>query len=411
MFRFLHAADVHLDSPLRGLDRYEGAPVAEVRAATRRAFGALVETAIAERVAFVVLAGDLYDGDWRDYGTGMFFAAECTKLRDAGIAVFLAAGNHDAESVLTKHLPRADNVRIFPTKAPDTFRIDDLGVALHGQGFGRKAVPDDLTAAYPPAIRGLLNIGVLHTSLDGREGHASYAPTSADALRRRGYDYWALGHVHAREVVSRDPWIVFPGNVQGRHVRESGDKGASLVTVEGDRITDVTHRAFDVLRWNHVRIDATVCANEDDVLEATRRAFAAAIVESDGRSVAARVTIVAHRGQHARLLADPARLAAQVRTTGTDASSGRLWVEKVRTETSTIAPGGASAEAVSDLVRELTDARDDADERAALAETLATFVRELPPEVTEGAGLDLDPLLAEARAHLASRLAAEGGAA
>src|SRR5262245_18022749 len=103
MFRFLHAADVHLDSPLIGLDRYESAPVATVRGATRRAFTNLVSLAIEESVAFVVLAGDLYDGDWRDYRTGLFFVEQMARLREAKIPVFIVAGNHDAASQLTKN--------------------------------------------------------------------------------------------------------------------------------------------------------------------------------------------------------------------------------------------------------------------------------------------------------------------
>src|SRR3954451_12908760 len=104
MLKFLHAADVHLDSPLSGLERYAGAPADEIRAATRRAFAGLVSLAVEEEVAFVLLAGDLYDGDWKDYNTGLFFAAQMARLEKAGIRAFLAAGNHDAASQITKVL-------------------------------------------------------------------------------------------------------------------------------------------------------------------------------------------------------------------------------------------------------------------------------------------------------------------
>ena len=116
MFKFLHAADIHLDSPLRGIARYEGMPVDDIRMATRRAFDNLVRLAIAERVRFVLLAGDLYDGDWKDTSTGMFFAARMTRLREAGIPVFLAAGNHDAANRMTKSLRLPENVTFFPDK-------------------------------------------------------------------------------------------------------------------------------------------------------------------------------------------------------------------------------------------------------------------------------------------------------
>src|SRR5690349_8098378 len=152
MLRFLHAADVHLDSPLRGLARYAGAPAEEIRAATRRAFENLVSLAIEEEVAFVLLAGDLYDGDWKDYNTGLFFTAQMARLGEAGIRVFAVAGNHDAASQITKVLRPPPNVKIFSTRRPETAVLDDLGVAIHGQGFAHAAVADDLSASYPRAV-------------------------------------------------------------------------------------------------------------------------------------------------------------------------------------------------------------------------------------------------------------------
>ncbi len=126
MLRFLHAADIHLDSPLRGLERYEGAPVEEIRGATRRAFENLVDLAVSEKVAFLLLAGDLYDGDWKDYNTGLFFAAQMRRLDEAGIPVFLIAGNHDAASQITRSLRPPSNVTVLSTKKPETRLIEEL---------------------------------------------------------------------------------------------------------------------------------------------------------------------------------------------------------------------------------------------------------------------------------------------
>ena len=113
MFKFLHAADIHLDSPLHKLDHYEGAPVEEIRQATRRAFENLINLAIVEKVAFVLLTGDLYDGDWKDYNTGLYFASQMSKLREAGIPVYIIAGNHDAASKITKTLKLPEGIKIF----------------------------------------------------------------------------------------------------------------------------------------------------------------------------------------------------------------------------------------------------------------------------------------------------------
>ncbi|HEX2224620.1 MAG TPA: DNA repair exonuclease, partial [Thermoanaerobaculia bacterium] len=206
MLKFLHASDVHLDSPLRGLERYDGAPAEEIRGATRRALANLVDLALAEEVAFVLLAGDLYDGDWKDYNTGLFFAAQMRRLEEVGTPVFVISGNHDAASQITRVLRPPDNVTVFSTRKAETVEIKGLEVALHGQGFATGTATENLAAAYPPARPHFFNVGLLHTSLDGRPGHATYAPCTVDGLRARGYQYWALGHVHARELASRDPW-------------------------------------------------------------------------------------------------------------------------------------------------------------------------------------------------------------
>src|SRR3972149_5708623 len=249
MFRFLHAADVHLDSPLCGLERYEGAPVQEVRGATRQALAALADCAVKEKVAFVLIAGDLYDGDWRDYGTGLVFVREMVRLREADIPVFVIAGNHDAQSQITKALRLPENVRLFPAEEPRTVVDEDRGIAVHGQSFATRAVTEDLSVRYPDPVSGLFNVGLLHTSADGREGHEPYAPSRPEALALKGYDYWALGHVHKREILHRDPWVVFCGNLQGRHIKETGPKGCTIVTVDSGKVTTVDHRALDVLRW------------------------------------------------------------------------------------------------------------------------------------------------------------------
>ena len=197
------------DSPLRGLERYEGAPVEAIRGATRRAFENLVTLALDEAVAFVVLVGDLYDGDWKDYNTGLFFSHQMARLHAAGIRAYLVAGNHDAASQLTRALRPPPNVHVFATAAPQTFTLPEFGVALHGQGYATREVTADLSQAYPRALPGLCNLGLLHTSLDGRPGHAPYAPCSVAGLATRGYQYWALGHVHQHEIVAREP-VVFP---------------------------------------------------------------------------------------------------------------------------------------------------------------------------------------------------------
>ncbi len=143
--KFIHAADIHLDSPLVGLAAYDGAPVDLLRGATRRAFQAMVDLAQEEAVDFVVIAGDLYDGDWKDFSTGLFFAAEMQRL---GRPCFLLRGNHDAKSVITRSLKPPANVREFSSRTCETIELPELGVALHGHSFPNRAVPEDLSLGY-----------------------------------------------------------------------------------------------------------------------------------------------------------------------------------------------------------------------------------------------------------------------
>jgi len=229
MFRFIHTADIHLDSPLKGLEAHEDAPVDEIRGATRRTLDNLIDLAIEEEVNFVLIAGDLYDGDWKDYNTGLFFVRQMSRLGKAGIKAFIISGNHDAANQITKTMPLPDNVTLFSHKKPQSVKLDDIGVIIHGQSYALRAVIDNLALQYPQYDSNYFNIGLLHTSLTGREGHEDYAPCTLDELKSKGYEYWALGHVHKREIVSKDPWIIFPGNIQGRHIKEAGAKGATLV--------------------------------------------------------------------------------------------------------------------------------------------------------------------------------------
>jgi len=327
MFTFLHAADIHLDSPLRGLEGYADAPVEQIRQATRRAFDNLIELAIEEQVAFVLLAGDLYDGEWKDYHTGLFFIDRLSRLRKEKIRVFLISGNHDAASQITKALRLPDNVHLFSTRHPETIILEELGVAVHGQGYHTRALAENIARNYPQALPHYLNIGLLHTSLTGRQGHEPYAPCALDDLKARGYDYWALGHIHQREEVSRDPWIVFPGNLQGRHIQETGGKGATLVRVEEGRLTAVEHRDLDVLRWSLCRVDLTDCATVDLAIDAVRQAMEGEQASTEGRPLALRLQLVGKCPVHAMLHREAAALTEEFRALAV--GLGEMWLEKV----------------------------------------------------------------------------------
>jgi DNA repair exonuclease SbcCD nuclease subunit len=387
MFKFIHAADLHLDSPMQKLDLYEGAPVSEFRAATRRALENLVQLAISEGVAFVLIAGDLFDGDWKDYNTGLYLVSQLNRLRDAGIPVFILAGNHDAASNITRTLRFPETVRVFPSNRPATFQLPSPAVAVHGQSFATPAVREDLSARYPAPLAGLFNIGMLHTSAGGREGHAPYAPCSVTDLRDKGYDYWALGHVHQHEVLCEDPPIVFPGNTQGRHARETGAKGCVLVSVPDDGTPRLAVIPLDVVRWVTAVVDVSTATDGYEVVHRTREHLEKLLMDHDGKPLAVRVRLTGETAAHGELFSDLERWTGEIRSMANDAGGGRIWVEKLRIETRMSVTidemtqrDGAMGELLS-LFEELSAERP---LQADLVSELDDLVKRLPPELRSG---------------------------
>ncbi len=418
-YKFLHAADIHLDSPLRGLSRYEGVPADDIRLATRAALDNLIDTAIAEEVAFVVIAGDLYDGDWPHFGTGLFFCAAMGRLAKAGIDVFLLYGNHDAESVLTRKLPLPGNVHVFGTRKPATFVHEATGAVLHGWSYRDKDTRDNLAATYPAARPGRLNIGVLHTALaGGRPPHAPYAPCTPQELAAKGYDYWALGHVHDFEVVSTAPMIVFPGNLQGRNIREVGPKGAVLVTVLDDRIVEAPRRlALDAVRWARVDVDLDGVAGDDALHRLLQDGLARAHRDlADGRPLMVRVTLAGVTPLHGDLSRRREALREDVRGIAVAISDG-LWVEKVVLRT--IAPSGRAAAGSTvpdELAGLLVQGPGDAELAASFRADIADFLARMPPELGGDDDLlaavrrgEVDAVLADAAAALDTRMTRDAG--
>jgi len=339
--------------------------------------------AVEEKAAFVLLSGDVFDGEWRDYKTGLFFVDQMARLGRAGIRVFVLRGNHDPAS-RSKTLRFPQNVHEFGSRRAGTERIPEIGVAIHGRSFPEGAVTEDLSATYPDPVSGLLNVGMLHTSLSGRPGHAPYAPCTADGLAAKGYDYWALGHVHQREVVRESPHVVFPGNLQGRHVRETGSKGCSLVTVEDGRIAAVEHRPLCVLRWAVRDVDAGGAATPDDVLGRVREAIDDEVRRPPGCSVAVRVRVLGACPAHPLLVRDAARWREEVRAVATDAGRGDAWVEKVQIATRSpldLDEMERRDDALGGLLRRVRAIGGDAGSLAALAPELEDLRQKLPHDL------------------------------
>lgn len=416
--RFLHAADLHIDSPLRGLDRYDGAPVARLRTATRSAMERLVDTALSECVDLVLLCGDIYDRDWQDFHTGLFFREQMVRLGRAGIRVFIVQGNHDAQCVITRQLHLPDNVTVFPSRTADTVRIDELSVAIHGRSFPARAVDEDLVPSYPEPVPGFLNIGMLHTSLNGRAGHDPYAPTNVATLTAKGYDYWALGHVHAREVVSETPRIVFPGNLQGRHANETGPKGCELVTVAAGSI-ETEFVELDVVRWTQVAVPLQGIDRLETLGDTFRTALAPNLLGATDRLHALRINLSGITELHRVEANQPGTLEAAIRAAAQDIRDVEIWIERVRLDLASPMDRSQAADrqdAVGELIRLVDELAGDEAALKALAESeFGELMSSLPPEVVAGEmprlndADELRALLRDAEATVLARLVAAGG--
>jgi DNA repair exonuclease SbcCD nuclease subunit len=415
-FSFLHAADLHIDSPLRGLDAYEGAPVERLRGATRQALIALVDLAIDRAVDLVLLAGDIYDGDWADFRTGLFFREQMLRLRRARVRVFVVKGNHDAESQISRQLPEVEGVHVFSSLKSETVDLPELGAAIHGRSFPNRAVPEDLVPLYPPPLPGRFNIGLLHTSLTGREGHDPYAPTTPDMLAAKGYDYFALGHVHAREVVREaSPRIVFPGNLQGRHARETGPKGCELVLVEDGVLVSAEFVALDVVRWHRVNLDASGMDGIDALARRFREQGAALAAAARDRLHALRVLVAGESTLHRLEAAQPGTIAAAIQAAAQDIDDADLWIESVRLALRSPFDRAAAAErndATGEVVR-LVDAI--TGDEAAMRDWFLAQLAELgplPPSLGDADPHSLDgpairALLGDAEATVLTQLSGE----
>lgn len=258
-FRFIHTADIHLDSPLKSLALRNPELADLVGGATRQAFSDIIDLCISERVDALVIAGDLYDGDQTSMKTARFLAGELGRLAKAGIRTFIIRGNHDAMSRISRELVLPDTVKLFGGR-PEHVLVErsagDKPVAIHGLSFAHPTAPDSLLPKYARAIPDTINIGIMHTSLGGAPGHDSYAPCSAAELQATGYDYWALGHIHKRSVISGATTIVMPGMPQGRDINEDGPKSATLVTIADDGTVALEERQTAIAEFARVSIDA-----------------------------------------------------------------------------------------------------------------------------------------------------------
>jgi DNA repair protein SbcD/Mre11 len=326
-FRFIHAADLHLDTPFEGLARTSPEVGEALRDASLSAFDALVELTLREQAAFLVIAGDVYDGAERGVRGQLRFLAGLRRLSEAGVQVLVTHGNHDPLDGWSAIREWPAGVHVYSSDVVESVCVArDGGVlaTVHGISYGRRDPGENLALRFPGPSGEGLQVGVLHCNVDAHPAHAAYSPCSVDDLRRVRLDYWALGHVHQHAILSERPWVAYSGCLQGRGrwARELGAKGALVVEVEGTSVLAVRHVPLDRVRFESVELDVETVSDLAALREALSEEAAARRLAAPERGLVLRADLHGRGPVHADLRRPQcaAELLAELRaeTAGTD---------------------------------------------------------------------------------------------
>lgn len=415
--RFVHTADLHLDSPFVGIAGTAPAEIAAtLRDATFATYDAIVDLCISERVDALLIAGDIYDGADRSLRAQQRFAGGLDRLHRAGIRSFVCHGNHDPLDGWEAGLPLPASCHRF---GPDVEAVpfdpaDPARGTVYGVSYPKQSVKHNLARTFRRGPQPGPAIAMLHCNVGTDTGHEPYAPCSVDDLAATGMDYWALGHVHTARVLRQNgPAIVYPGNPQGRHARETGPRGVVLATVDDSGRVSMETRTLDAVRW--ATIDVSI-AQLDDIPALTAAAEAAvaqARDDSGGRPLLYRLALSGRGGLHADL--QRPNVVDDVRE-GLNDASGSPFAWCARLDDQTRPPFDrqrslAAGDFLGEVLALVDSARADPEVRGLLARDLPVLYeadrarRYLGNSLPEGA--EFDALLSEAEDIVVEFLAGE----
>lgn len=338
-FRFVHAADLHIDSPFRGLRDQDARVAARLREATYEAFRNLVDLCISEKADFLVVAGDVYDGDDRSVRAQLRFRDGLAELAGHGIETFVVHGNHDPLDGWQSAIEWPEGVHIFGAEPEWRYatREGEQIAAVQGVSFPKREVHDNLAAQFAPPPGDMFTIGLLHANVGGNPDHDNYAPCTVDDLRQSGLDYWALGHVHTRQTLRRsNPVIAYPGNSQGRHPNEAGARGCLLVDVDESHNVKSEFRPLDVVRWETADVPIDDVQSLDALVSAIEQRLDDLGARAENRDVVCRLSLIGRGPMHNELVRDGAveDILDTVRSSA-GSSSPWVWVERIVDQTRT----------------------------------------------------------------------------
>ena len=378
MIKILHTADIHLDSPLRSLALRNADLRDTVAAASRAAFSLLIDFALSEQVAALLIAGDLFDGKERSARTGAFLTTELDRLRAAGIMVFYIKGNHDAENPITGTLDLPDNVHVFDARGGKVKLAED--VWIHGVSFAERHAADSLLPRFKEPVEGAVNIAMLHSSLAGAPGHDIYAPCSVTDLIGMGFDYWALGHIHKRQVHSEAPWVIMSGIPQGRDIGEAGPKSASLLTIENGLI-DVTEVPTSIVDFIQTTLDVSEAENDDALRAMLRKHLAEQRNEIKAPTSVLRLTLSGRPARYWQILRDRDVWLEQVNDVAR--VIGDIWIDKLLFDLSAPETAEDTVSATNELWSTMEAISSEPGFAAISQEEVETILQDLPATLRE----------------------------
>jgi len=304
-FRFIHCSDLHLDTPFAGLAKARPELKEKLRHATFQAFQNIIDLALREQVDAVIVAGDVYDAEDKSLQAQLKFRNALKKLAEAGIPAFVAHGNHDPLASRSASLQYPENVTVFPGDRVERYEVVREGkptAHIYGISFPKRQVTENLALLFDKKHASGFAVGVLHTNVDGNSSHENYAPCRLKQLVGKGMDYWALGHVHAHQVLrEHDPAVVYSGNSQARSFKEQGRKGCCLVTLRDQTPPQVRFVATDVVRYLSQDMDISHCSSLDGVLRTVQSKSEEISSRMDGRDALIRFKFTGRSMLHAEL--------------------------------------------------------------------------------------------------------------
>jgi len=305
VLRFIHAADLHLGSPFKGLkslDRRQGEVLID---ATFAAFNNIIETCLARKADFLLVAGDVFDAEDRGLKAQLKFRNGLGLLGEKGIRSFVVHGNHDPLSGWAEQIKWPASVKIFGDTIETVPYDRDGEILAHIQGasYPRANVRENLAARFSRPSPSPFAIALLHANVGSNTGHEAYAPCALEDLLRSGFDYWALGHVHKKSVIQeRNPGIVYPGNPQGLHINEQGSHGVYYLCVKDGKIAELEFIPVDMIRWRNLTggdsLDVSKASKLDDVEALAREKCRSLLIEAESRSVIIRMALTGRTFLH-----------------------------------------------------------------------------------------------------------------